>query len=63
MDRPAGQGMGLAIWRTEESYNDIQYIVKEINEDVYTALTNPKEYECKDETCTGKLVNTIILKY
>lgn len=55
--------MGLAIWRTEESYNDIQYIVKEINEDVYTALTNPKEYECKDETCTGKLVNTIIFKY
>ena len=54
-----GQGMGLAIWKTDESYRDLQYIVDEFDEDVFTALKNPNWSDCKDSACDGNLVKTI----
>ena len=54
-----GRGMGLALWKTEDSYKDMQSIVAEVEEEVYTALTNPDENQCTDQDCDGNLVNII----
>ena len=54
--------MGLAMWKTEESFKDIRYIRNELDADLHTALTNPNKHECKDDTCNGNLVNTTILQ-
>ena len=51
--------MGLALWKTEDSYKDMQSIVAEVEEEVYTALTNPYENQCTDQDCDGNLVNII----
>ena len=53
--------MGLAMWNTEETYRDVHHIVEAIDKEVYTALINPTETECKDNGCNGKLVSIIIL--
>ena len=53
------RGMGLAMWRSEESYLDVQYIVGMVDEDTFTALHNPGLNECKDSACDGKLVRLI----
>ena len=58
-----GQGMGLAIWKTDESYRDLQYIVDEFDEDVFTALKNPNWKYCQDSACDGDLVKTILLQF
>ena len=52
-----GRGMGLAMWKTKNTYKDIQHIVEEVGEDVYTALTNPNQNICTDQECDGKLVS------
>ena len=52
-----GRGMGLAMWKTKNTYEDIQDIVEEIGEDVYTALTNPNQNKCSNQECDGKLVS------
>ena len=49
--------MGLALWRTEDTYRDMQHIVDKVGEDVYTALTNPNQNKCTDQECDGKLVS------
>ena len=48
--------MGLAMWRSEESYLDVQHIVGKVGEDTFTALHNPGSNDCKDGACDGKLV-------
>ena len=58
-----GRGMGLAMWRSEATYKDMQHIVEELGEDVYTALTNPDQNKCTDNECDGKLVITSLLPY
>ena len=55
--------MGLALWRSEATYKDMQHIVKELGEDVYTALTNPDQNKCTDNECDGKLVITSLVPY
>ena len=55
--------MGLAIWKTEESYKDLKYIVDEFHEDVFTALKNPNWINCQDSACDGNLVKTIVLQF
>ena len=47
----------MAVWKTEDTYKDMQHITKKIGEDVYTALTNPNLKSCKDQECDGKLVS------
>ena len=49
--------MGLALWKTRDTYKDMQHIVKGVGEDAYTALTNPDQNKCTDQQCDGKLVN------
>ena len=49
--------MGLAVWKTENTYKDMQHIVKGVGEDVYTALTNPNKNKCTDQDCDGNLVS------
>ena len=58
-----GRGMGLALWRSEATYKDMQHIVEELGEDVYTALTNPDQNKCTDNECDGKLVITSLVPY
>ena len=53
--------MGLAMWKTEDTYKDVQHITKKIGEDVYTALTNPNLNKCTDQECDGKLVSICTL--
>ena len=53
--------MGLALWRTEDTYRDMQHIVDKVGEDVYTALTNPNQNKCTDQECDGKLVSIYTL--
>ena len=48
--------MGMAMWKTEETYKDMQHITKKMGEDVYTALSNPNLNKCTDQECDGKLV-------
>ena len=55
--------MGLAIWKTEESYKDLKFIVDEFDEDVFTALKNPNWINCQDSACDGNLVKTIFLQF
>ena len=51
--------MGLAMWKSEESYLDVQYIVGVVDEDTFTALHNPGLNECKDVACDRNLVRLI----
>ena len=51
--------MGLAIWKSEESYLDVQFIVGLVDEDTFTALHNPGLNECKDVACDRNLVRLI----
>ena len=53
------RGMGLAMWKSEESYLDVQYIVGMVDEDTFTALLNPDLNECRDGACDRKLVRLI----
>ena len=53
--------MGMAMWKTEDTYKDVQHITKKIGEDVYTALTNPNLNKCTDQDCDGELVGNCTL--
>ena len=51
--------MGLAMWKSEESYLDVKHIVGKVGEDAFTALHNPGSNDCKDSACDGNLVRPI----
>ena len=51
----------MAMWKTEETYKDMQHITKKMGEDVYTALSNPNLKKCTDQECDGKLVSICTL--
>lgn len=51
--------MGLAQFKTEESYLDLRFIVDMVGNDFYTALTNLDFENCQDHDCDEELVNII----
>ena len=55
-----GFGLGLAIWKDAESYEDIKHITGVINTSgngVYTALNNADDHTCTDRSsCDGYLM-------
>ena len=59
------RGLGLAVWKSPEAYEDIKYIAKhcpfEKDATVYTALNNENEEACNTDhhgktDCDGKLI-------
>ena len=52
------QGLGLAMWKTGDTYKDIKFLANQINDALYTALNNFHGNECNnaDKSCDGKLV-------
>ena len=54
------EGMGLAQWKTEESYLDLKFIVGVVDTPIFTALTNLNLEDCQDQNCDGKLVSVIL---
>ena len=52
-------GLGLAMWKTGDQYEDIKFLVSHTNENLFTALHNPDNNECNndDKSCDGILVN------
>ena len=50
------RGLGLAMWKREESYIDVQHIINKVGEDTFTALHNPGLNDCRDGACDEKLV-------
>ena len=51
------RGLGLAMWKSAESYIDVQHIINKVGEDTFTALHNPREEACTDEDCDEQLVH------
>ena len=53
------KGLGLAMWKTGEAYEDIKFLAHHINKHLFTALHNLNGIECNnaDKSCDGKLVN------
>ena len=54
-----GNGLGLAMWKTGDQYEDIKFLARHISENLFTALHNPDQLECNndDKSCDGILVN------
>ena len=52
----AGLGLGLAMWKGTEAYEDVKYISSTSNKEFYTALNNDDKQTCVDWDCTAKLV-------
>ena len=54
-----GSGLGLAMWKTGDQYEDIKFLARHISENLFTALHNPDQLECNndDKSCDGILVN------
>lgn len=58
------RGLGLAVWKSAEAYEDIKYIARhgpfEQHSTVYTALNNENEEVCNTDDgktqCDGKLI-------
>ena len=56
------RGLGLAVWKSAEAYEDIKYMTKSnLNKaEVYTALNNENEEDCNTDDgntdCDGKLI-------
>ena len=49
--------MGLAVWRTEEEYQDMQFLAATLGESLFTALSNRHRMDCHSvEDCDGQLV-------
>ena len=55
---PSDLGLGLAIWKGEEPYQDVSYISANSNLDLFTALNNEKLKDCSNGDCSGRLVCT-----
>ena len=55
----ADRGLGLAMWKSEESYIDVQHIINKVGEDTFTALHNPGLNDCRDGDCDEKLVRLL----
>ena len=53
------RGLGLAMWKSEESYIDVQHIINKVGEDTFTALHNPGLNDCRDGDCDEKLVRLL----
>lgn len=53
------KGLGLALWKTGDAYEDIKFLAHHTNEKLYTALNNVNGNECNndDKSCDGKMVN------
>ena len=51
-------GLGLAIWKGEEPYQDVSYISANSGLDLFTALNNELLKDCSNGDCSGKLVYT-----
>ena len=55
-----GRSLGLAMWNSEESYEDMQYITDSEDEDFFTALNNANGEDCNTNNnqpdCDDKLV-------
>ena len=53
----ANHTLGLAMWDTPESYEDIKYLADIIQADFYTALNNANHELCNTrDKCDGKLL-------
>ena len=52
----SGLGLGLAFWKGEERYQDVDYISTTYGAGLYTALNNELQYDCASGACNGKLV-------
>ena len=52
-------GLGLAMWKTGDQYEDIKFLASHTNENLFTALSNPDKLACNndDMSCDGVLVN------
>ena len=57
-DYCANHTLGLAMWDTPESYEDIKYLADtSVNADLYTALNNDNHDTCSSRAqCDGKLL-------
>ena len=55
------QGLGLASWKTENTYLDLAFISKVLSRRLWTALNNQNGEYCNndDRSCDGKLVNVL----
>ena len=53
-----GLGLGLAMWDTAQSYEDIKYLATvSLQSDLWTALTNEDDKNCNDkDSCDNKLL-------
>ena len=53
------RGLGLAMWKTGDQYEDIKFLARHISANLFTALHNPDKLECNndDKSCDGILVN------
>ena len=51
-------GLGLAMWDTAQSYEDIKYLATvSLQSDLWTALTNEDDENCNDkDSCDNKLL-------
>ena len=54
------RGLGLAMWNSAESYEDVSFITHSEHEDFYTALNNENGEDCEtkhnQQDCDGELV-------
>ena len=51
------EGLGLAVWRTEEEYQDIRFFLDLFGESLFTALSNRLRRYCNSvEQCDANLV-------
>ena len=54
------RGLGLAVWKSAEAYEDVKYIASHNGAEVYTALNNENEEDCNTDDgktqCDGKLI-------
>ena len=49
--------LGLAVWRTEEEYQDMRFLMETLGESLFTALSNRHRMDCDSvEDCDGRLV-------
>ena len=51
------KGLGLAVWRTEEKYQDMRLLAETLGETLFTALHNSLRRDCHSvEACDSQLV-------
>ena len=63
-----GLGLGLALWKGAERYEDVKYIANNLNEQLITALNNDDLNDCSgfyDSTtsCDAQLVKIYTINY